>query len=57
MKRFQKISKHSMIECKCIHIKFKSKIKKSAGREIRTPVPLRERALWLNNFQARALPG
>jgi hypothetical protein len=33
------------------------KEKKSAGREIRTPVPLRERALWLNNFQARALPG
>jgi len=28
-----------------------------AGREIRTPVPLRERALWFNNFQARALPG
>ena len=27
-----------------------------AGREIRTPVPLRERAFWVY-LQARALPG
>ena len=52
MKRFQKISKHSMIECKSVHIKFKSKIKKK-----RREGDSNSRSLARTCFMVKQFPG